>query len=403
MNLHSPPTDDPTVLRAAMVEHLRALDAIRSESIADAFARVPRHVFTPGASLADAYAPNSSVLALRDERGIVTSTVSAAHIQAVMLEQAGLRPGMRVLEIGSGGYNAALMAELVGDGGQVTTVDIDPAVIDRAHSCLDAAGYHQVRTVAADAEGGVPGNAPYDRIVVTVRAWDIPPAWIAQLTADGRLVVPLRLRGLTRSVALDRVDKPDGAVLSGADIQLCSFVPMQGAGAHADRVVPLLDGRARLHTDGGDERVDPDRLGDAIRGPRTDRWSGVEFDRPDLLALWLALRLPRFGILTAEQSVVDDGLLTGATRQGVPAAFTPDSIAYRTKRAVPGTDGFETGVLAWGPDADRLAEEHLAAIRDRQQRRPRIDVAASTTPDTALPDGAFVIDKRSTRIAVSWT
>jgi protein-L-isoaspartate(D-aspartate) O-methyltransferase len=386
-----------------MVARLRELDAILSDSVADAFAGVPRHLFTPGASVADAYAPNSSVLSVRNHRGVLTSTVSAAHIQAVMLEQADLQPGMRVLEIGSGGYNAALMAEIVGSEGRVTTVDIDPGVIARARSCLDAAGYRPVRTVMADAENGVPDGAPYDRIVVTVRAWDIPPAWIAQLTGDGRLVVPLRLRGLTRSVALDRVNDRGAVVLSGSDVQLCSFVPMQGAGAHSERVVPLLDGRAQLHIDGHADSVDADRLGSAIRGARIQRWSGVEFDRPDLLALWLATRLPRFGILSADQSVVDDGLLTAATRQGAPAAFTPDSLAYRTKRAVPGTEGFETGVLAWGPAADRLTEEHLATIRDRDHRRPHIDVAPATGPDTGLPEGAFVLDRSHTRIAVSWT
>jgi protein-L-isoaspartate(D-aspartate) O-methyltransferase len=62
-----------------------------------------------------------------------------------------------------------------------------------------------VRVVLADAEDGVPDGAPYDRIVVTAGAWDIPPAWISQLSGpDGRLVVPLRLRGLTRTVVFER-------------------------------------------------------------------------------------------------------------------------------------------------------------------------------------------------------
>ncbi|MGH4017794.1 MAG: hypothetical protein ACRDT0_00835 [Pseudonocardiaceae bacterium] len=64
--------------------------------------------------------------------------MSAPYIQAMMVEQAGISPGMRILEIGSGGYNAALIAELVGEAGQVTTVDIDPEVVDRARSCLTA-------------------------------------------------------------------------------------------------------------------------------------------------------------------------------------------------------------------------------------------------------------------------
>jgi protein-L-isoaspartate(D-aspartate) O-methyltransferase len=109
-----------------------------------------------------------------------------------MLEQADLHPGMRVLEIGSGGYNAALIAELVGTEGAVTTVDIDPDVVDRARRYLEAAGYSQVTVVLADTANGVPERAPFDRIIVTAGVWDLPSAWADQLAVGGRLVVPLR-------------------------------------------------------------------------------------------------------------------------------------------------------------------------------------------------------------------
>src|SRR5205807_8810307 len=150
----------------------------------------------PGASLKEAYA-NTTLPTKRDEHGVTMSAVSAPWLQAAMLEQADLAPGMRCLEIGSGGYNAALIAEMVGEDGEVTTVDIDPDVTERARRCLAAAGYHDVRVVLADAEGGVEDHAPYDRIIVTAGAWDIPSAWVAQLTAAGRLVVPLRMRGVS--------------------------------------------------------------------------------------------------------------------------------------------------------------------------------------------------------------
>lgn len=137
-----------SALRAAMTDELRASEVVITDDVAAAFRAVPRHLFVPGEPLAAAYATNSSVLSKLDGRGVVISTVSAAHIQAVMLEQAQVRPGMRVLEIGSGGYNAALLAELVGADGEVTTVDIDAEIVDRA--CLDATGYDRVRTVLSD-------------------------------------------------------------------------------------------------------------------------------------------------------------------------------------------------------------------------------------------------------------
>ncbi|MGH3992458.1 MAG: lantibiotic dehydratase, partial [Pseudonocardiaceae bacterium] len=179
-------------LRGRLTDELVADGTIVSNQVEAAFRTEPRHLFSPGATLEESYAQDI-VATKRDEHGITISSVSAPRIQAFMLEQAGLHPGMRVLEIGSGGYHAALMAELVGADGEVTTVDIDPEVVDRARSCLTDAGYSRVNVVLADAEGGVPEHAPYDRIIVTVGAWDIPPAWVDQLTEGGTITVPFAL------------------------------------------------------------------------------------------------------------------------------------------------------------------------------------------------------------------
>lgn len=194
--VQSPDADFVESLCSAMVEHMTEQGWLRSDEVATALLRVPREKFAPGSPLETVYAAEAVVITRRDEHGAPMSSVSAPRIQAMMLQQADLRPGMTVLEIGSGGYNAALIAELVGAGGEVTTVDIDAEVVDRARECLTAAGYEQVRVVIADAEHGVPEFAPYDRIIVTAGAWDIPPAWIDQLAEDGVIVVPLRMRGL---------------------------------------------------------------------------------------------------------------------------------------------------------------------------------------------------------------
>jgi protein-L-isoaspartate(D-aspartate) O-methyltransferase len=107
-----------------MVRELREQDAVRSEPVAAAFAAVPRHLFAPGEPLEVAYAAHGTPLVKRGPDGRALSVMSAAHLQAVMLEQAGIEPGLRVLEVGSGGYNAALIQEVTGSGGQVVTVDI---------------------------------------------------------------------------------------------------------------------------------------------------------------------------------------------------------------------------------------------------------------------------------------
>src|SRR5207253_1765350 len=89
---------------------------------------------------------------------------------------------------------------------------------------LDRIGYPNVRVVTADGALGYSAGAPYDRIIVTVGAWDLPPAWWAQLAPAGRLVVPLRWRGQTRSIAFIHTN---GQMWSQS-VRLCGFVPMVG-------------------------------------------------------------------------------------------------------------------------------------------------------------------------------
>ncbi len=393
-------------LREAMIGELRQLNAIRSDQVADAFRTVPRHLFVPGELLERAYAANSSVVTKRDEHGAAISAVSAAHIQATMLEQARLEPGMRVLEIGSGGYNAALIAELVGETGEVTTVDIDPDVVERARDCLAVAGYDRVNVVLADAGGGVPEFAPYDRVIVTVGAWDIPPAWSDQLAEGGRMVVPLRMRGLTRSVAFER----DGGHLVSRAYHLCGFVEMQGAGAHAERLVALEGDKVSLWVD-GDHPVDADRLRDGLHGARVERWSGVEiggFEPLDDLDLWLATAVDDFALLTATNDVIDSGLVAASARRGAKTIVAGKTFAYRAAARPVDSERtrFEFGVVAHGPQAEALAEEYVALIRtwDREHRGgpgARIAVYTAATPDDDLPRGR-VIDKNQTRVVISW-
>lgn len=99
-------------LRDRLVDGLVADGTIVSAPVEAAFRAVPRHVFAPGAQPERVYA-RDIVVVKRDEHGTPISTVSAPEIQARMLEQAGIEPGMRVLEIGSGGFNAAFIWQVV--------------------------------------------------------------------------------------------------------------------------------------------------------------------------------------------------------------------------------------------------------------------------------------------------
>lgn len=389
-------------LRSELTEKLRAQGAIRSPGVARAFQAVPRHVFTPGEPLERSYA-NDSVVTRRDTQGVALSSVSAPWLQATMLEQAQISAGMRVLEIGSGGYNAALIAELTGPAGAVTTVDIDPEVTGRASRCLAEAGYPWVKVVLGDAEHGVAEHAPYDRIIVTAGSWDIPPAWAAHLARGGRIVVPLRIRGLTRSVAFER---EDGHLASLGHV-MCGFVPMQGAGSHAERLVLLHGQDVGLRIEDG-QVIDATGLSDALLQPRVEAWSGVRFggQEPfDGLYLWLAAWLPGFGLLTRQRTEAARQMANPSSPLGTPTLTGGRSFAYHTFRQVDaGADAWEFGAYAHGPDASHLAAQMTDQIRAWELHRDcaaQINAYAAGTPDSQLPPGR-VLDKRHTRIVISW-
>src|SRR3984957_8232556 len=127
--------------RARMAADLRANGRALSKRIQDAFASVPRHLFVPEVGAAEAYRDEAFVLKCGPD-GVPVSSSSQPAMMAIMLEQLGLQPGHRVLEIGTGsGYNAAIMSLVVGPDGQVTTVDIAPELVSRARESLAEAGF----------------------------------------------------------------------------------------------------------------------------------------------------------------------------------------------------------------------------------------------------------------------
>ncbi len=400
-------------LHAAMVDQLVADHADKGltmrPEVGAALRKVQRHLFTPDAPLAEAYRADQAVVTKRrgDE---ALSSVSAPWLIAEMLGQAadavdGGLGGLNVLEIGSGGYNAALLRELVGPSGSVTTVDIDPDVTDRAEACLAAAGYDDVRVVCSDAEHPV-GHLPfYDVIIVTVGAWDIPPTWTGQLSEAGVLVVPLRTFGMTRSWALRRVG--DGLVSHSQ--RLCGFVSMQGSGAHEVRYLDIADG-VHLRLDELGQQVDAVAVGELLSQPAAQEWAGVGLPPRTVLAdldLWLAARITEVGhqfvVLTAQQEAIDAGLVTPAWRYGTPAAVHDGSFCYRS--ALSWTDDlFDVGARAHGADAAAAAGqmvEHMSAWVEAGSPAPVLHVLPAGTPDGDLPAGT-VLDKRHSRVVLTF-
>ena len=113
-----------------------------------------------------------------------------------LLDRLELRPGQRVLEIGSGsGWLAAVMARLVGKDGHVTGIELIPELAAQSQADLTRLGIGNVSVFAADGAEGHVAGVPFDRVMITAASWDLPAVLFDQVAEGGRLLVPVELRG----------------------------------------------------------------------------------------------------------------------------------------------------------------------------------------------------------------
>ncbi|MBN9099212.1 MULTISPECIES: methyltransferase domain-containing protein [unclassified Pseudonocardia] len=354
------------LLRSGMVDALVTGGRVLSPAVEDALRAVPRHLFLPGVDVADAYADGA--VPVQHVDGAATSSASQPSMVAIMLEQLALRPGLRVLEIGAGtGWNAALMARMVGPAGHVTSVDIDPGLVASAAVHLAAAGTGDVELVCADGALGHPPGAPYDRIVLTVGSADVRPEWVAQLAPAGRLLVPLGVRGSQLSIAFDL--GPDG-VLRSDSVRGCSFIRLRGIGAERDAVVPLPGGGAvQVPADG--PGVDAEAVATVLLDPRDPLTAGAALgyltlgpqDVWDGFGLWLALT----DLAAARLLPTGSGPVAGLDLP-VSALVSPPGAEPGLAAAVlaePRDSGVRTAlaVRPFGPAGHPLAVRLLGALR----------------------------------------
>ncbi len=173
------------------MEKLVREGVIRSERVKRAMLRVPRELFVPEEYRLYAYEDHPLPIGYGQ-------TISAPHMVALMCEEADLREGMKVLEVGTGsGYHAAVLAEIVAPRespvkGHVYTIERIPELAERAKENLAKAGYSdRVTVIVGDGSKGYPPAAPYDRIIVTAAAPDIPKPLVEQLKHGGKMVIPI--------------------------------------------------------------------------------------------------------------------------------------------------------------------------------------------------------------------
>ena len=154
-------------------------------------------------------------------------TISQPFIVALMTDLLDLRPEDRVLEVGTGsGYQAAVLAELARD---VSSIEVIPELADNARRALAAEGYGRIRLCVGDGALGWPQHAPYDAIIVTAAARDVPPALVEQLRAGGRMAIPVGPPYGDQELRL--LHKDAAGNVTSRSILPVAFVPLTGGGS----------------------------------------------------------------------------------------------------------------------------------------------------------------------------
>ena len=204
--------------RQGLVHKLLEWEYVKSPAVKAAFLRVPRERFIPEDLRGSAY--DDAPLPIGHGQ-----TISAPSMIAIMLEEAELKPGEHVLEIGAGcGYNAALLADIVGQD-RVVSVERIPELAETARANLTACGY-RVEVVVGDGSMGHPPKAPYDCVIATAGAPRIPKAWKEQTTVGGRVVAPVGGSRLNQMlVTARRLSDSKWDIREGT---ACAFVPLIG-------------------------------------------------------------------------------------------------------------------------------------------------------------------------------
>jgi protein-L-isoaspartate(D-aspartate) O-methyltransferase len=204
--------------RKRMVEDQIRARGVNNPRVLEAMTIVPRHEFVPEAYRASAY----------DDQPLPTSqgqTISQPYIVALMTELADPKPEHRVLEVGTGsGYQAAVLSGLVRD---VYTIELVPELARSATERLKRLGYNNVHVREGDGYLGWPEHAPFDSILVTAGATEIPKPLVEQLKPGGRMIIPV---GDSTAVQTLQIVEKD----STGNVRVRDSIPV--------RFVPLLRG-----------------------------------------------------------------------------------------------------------------------------------------------------------------
>ncbi|MDY0102039.1 MAG: protein-L-isoaspartate(D-aspartate) O-methyltransferase [Lentimicrobium sp.] len=199
--------------RESMVKHQIEEQGIHDKATLTAMRKVPRHLFVPVDQQKDAYQDSPLPIGYGQ-------TISQPYMVAYMTQSIHPCKGMKVLEIGTGsGYQAAILAEIVDS---VFTIEIVKPLGEKSADLLHSLGYNNVKVSIGDGFAGWPEHGPYDGIIVTAAAEDVPPPLIAQLKEGGLLIIPLGKPGGVQTLVLGYKEK--GKFIK-KDLMFVRFVP----------------------------------------------------------------------------------------------------------------------------------------------------------------------------------
>ncbi len=211
-----------------LIDNLEKQGILRSPKVALAMRTVPRSKFLP--SELQSYSAQDTPLSIG-----LGQTVSAPHMVSIMNEALQLAVGHKVLEVGAGcGWHAATIAELVtpkdeprSEWGHVYTTEIIPVLADQAKKNIRNAGYgDRVTIINTDGSQGYPEKAPYDRVVVTAAAPEVPQPLLDQLKIGGLMVIPVGKAELFQNLL--RVTKEADGGAKRENLGGVAFVPLTG-------------------------------------------------------------------------------------------------------------------------------------------------------------------------------
>ena len=420
MSLSDGSEHNVSMLHQNLVDQLVKVGNIETASVEAAFRAVPRHLFLPELAEEEVYRDQAITTKYLD--GSLISSSSQPSIMAIMLEQLDLQAGQRVLEIGAGtGYNAALMAHIVGETGRVVTVDIDDDLVESAREHLAAAGFERVQVVCSDGGLGYADDAPYDRIILTVGARDITPSWREQLKPGGRLVLPLSIRDMQSSVAFRRV----GEYLESISVRTAGFIMLRGAFGESG-IHTQVGPEPGLYLQYGERRpVDTEEVYRLVTGTSQDFPTDVWVRSNEMfykLSVWLALYEPEFCRFSAKGILVERGILPNLFRSfstksdfsstvGLLGEKTVCLLVRQAEEVLSVDEGgfsqaCELFVRKFGPDdvlAQRLIEQIQAWVGAGRPGDERVRLRAYPYDSDYVPlENEVVISKRWTRLVISW-